>query len=198
MVLSFVAISIQLGLLLQAAVVMTALKLPAAFSTCDRAMKAASFRRQIGCEVLTKLRGIEVSQTVCRFLYRSGLAEVAWKALSVVSLVLSGMWHVSRNVHQSGNRSIRPDFRNYGSPVAMTDKNARSVLLSNNALGGSHVFTKGRLRLLDHADVVAIFDKNVVNAFPARTIHPSTVNQNNIPDAMLVVLRGERTAGQQQ
>jgi hypothetical protein len=40
-VLSFVATNIQLGLLLHAALVMTALKLSAAFSTCDRAIKAA-------------------------------------------------------------------------------------------------------------------------------------------------------------
>src|SRR6266487_2734931 len=42
-------------------------------------------RRQIGCEVLMKLRGVEVSETVSRFLYRGGLAEVAWEALSIVS-----------------------------------------------------------------------------------------------------------------
>src|SRR5713101_6257191 len=41
MVLSFAATSIQLGLLLHAAVVMTALKLSAKLSTCERAMKAA-------------------------------------------------------------------------------------------------------------------------------------------------------------
>jgi hypothetical protein len=41
MVLSFVATTIQLGLLLHAGVVMTALKLSAKLSTCDRAMKAA-------------------------------------------------------------------------------------------------------------------------------------------------------------
>src|SRR5438477_5226286 len=41
MVLSFTATNIQLGLLLHAGVVITALKLSAALSTCDRAMKAA-------------------------------------------------------------------------------------------------------------------------------------------------------------
>src|ERR1700675_4053868 len=40
-VLSPPATNIQLGFLLHAAVVMTALKLSAKFSTCDRAMKAA-------------------------------------------------------------------------------------------------------------------------------------------------------------
>jgi hypothetical protein len=42
-----------------------------------------------------------------------------------------------------------------------------------------------RLRLLDDADVVAILDKNVVDAFPARTVGPGAVDQNNIPNAML-------------
>ena len=41
MVLSLPATNIQLGLLLHAAVVMTALKLSALFGTCDRPMKAA-------------------------------------------------------------------------------------------------------------------------------------------------------------
>ena len=57
------------------------------------------------------------------------------------------------------------------------------------ALRSSHVFFKGRLRLLNDADVVAILDKDVVNALPAGTICPGTVNQNNIPNAMLFVLR---------
>jgi hypothetical protein len=41
MALSFVGTNIQLGLILHAGVVMTALKLAAALSTWDRAMKAA-------------------------------------------------------------------------------------------------------------------------------------------------------------
>src|ERR1700688_4469524 len=41
MVLSAPATNIQVGLLLHAGVVMTALKLAARFNTCDRAMKAA-------------------------------------------------------------------------------------------------------------------------------------------------------------
>src|SRR5712664_124276 len=145
--------------------------------------------RQVGCEVLMKLRGIEVSETVCRLLYRTRLAEITWEALSVVRLVLSRVWHVGRDVHQTGDRWIRPRFGNYGSPIAVSDKNARSILLSKDALGGSHIFFKGRLRLLDDADVVTVLDENVVNAFPARTIGPCAVNQNNIPNAMLLVLR---------
>src|SRR6266481_1928635 len=144
---------------------------------------------QVGCEVLMKLRGVEVSETVSRLLYCSRLAEVTWEAFSVVRLILSSVWHVSRDVNQSGNRWIRARFGNYGSPVAVSDKNARSILLSKDALGGSHIIFKGRLRFLDDADIVAILDEKVVNALPARTICPGTVNQYNIPNAMLCVLR---------
>jgi hypothetical protein len=80
-------------------------------------------------------------------------------------------------------------FRNYGSSIAMSDKNARSILLGKGALGGSHVFFERGFRLVDDADVVAILDKNVVNALPARTVYPRTVYQNNISNAMLFVLR---------
>jgi hypothetical protein len=71
----------------------------------------------------------------------------------------------------------------------MSDKNAWSILLREDALGGSHVLFEGRLRLLDDADVVAILDQDVVNAFPARTIRPRTVDKNNIPNAMFLALR---------
>src|SRR6266851_1088549 len=154
--------------------------------------------RQVGCKVLMKLRGVEVSETICRLLYRPRLAEVAWEALSVVSLILSSIWHVGRDIHQSGNRWIRPGLSNYGSPITVSDKNARSILLSEGSLRGSYIVFKGRLRLLDDADVVAIFDKNIVDAFPTRTICPGAMNQDNIPNVMVFVLRGERAAGQQQ
>src|SRR6185369_13370920 len=49
--------------------------------------------RQVGCEILMKLRGVEVSETVCRRLYRARFAEVTWKAFSIVGLVLSRIWH---------------------------------------------------------------------------------------------------------
>jgi hypothetical protein len=63
------------------------------------------------------------------------------------------------------------------------------LLKSKCALRSGHVFFKGRLRLLDDADVVTIFDKNVVDAFPAGTICPSSMHQNNILDATLGSLR---------
>jgi hypothetical protein len=153
---------------------------------------------QVSCEVLMKPRRVEVSETVCRLLYRTRLAEVTGKALSVVSLILPGVWHVGCDVHQTGYRWIRPGFGNDGSPIAVSNKNARSILLGKDSFRRSHIFFKRRLRLLDDADVVAIFDKNVVDASPARTIRPGAVNQNNIPGAMVFVLRGERTTGQQQ
>jgi hypothetical protein len=79
----------------------------------------------------------------------------------------------------------------------MSHKNAWSILLSKDAFRRSHIFFKGCFRLLDDADFVAISDKNVVNAFPAGTIRPCAVNQNNIPDAMVLAVRGDSAAGQQ-
>jgi hypothetical protein len=55
--------------------------------------------------------------------------------------------------------------------------------------GCGHIVFKGGLRLLDDADVVAILDQNLVNAFPTGTICPGTVNENDIPNAMLYGLR---------
>src|SRR6266567_8133382 len=159
--------------------------------------------RQVGCEVLMKLRGVEVGEAVWRLLYRSRFAEVAWEALSVVRLILASIWHVGSDVHRSGNRWIRPGFGNDCSSIAVTDQNARSVLLSKGPLRSIHIFFKGRLRLLDDADVVAILDKDVIDAFPASTICPGTVNQNNVPNAMVLILfrcflRRECAAGEQQ
>src|SRR5260370_16333655 len=145
-----------------------------------------------------KLRGIEVSEPVCRLVYRRRLAEVTWEALSVVSLVLSRVWHVGRNVYQTNNRWVRSGFGDYGSPITMSNKNAWSILLSEDALRSSDIFFKGRLRLLNDADVEAIFNQNVVNAFPTRTICPGAVNEDNIPHTTFFALCRERAAGQQQ
>ena len=90
--------------------------------------------RQVGGEVLMKLRRVEVSETVCGLLYRTRLAEVTGEALSVVSFILSGIWHVGRDVHQTGDGWIRARFGYYGAPIAMSDKNARSTLQSEDAL----------------------------------------------------------------
>jgi hypothetical protein len=39
---------------------------------------------------------------------------------------------------------------------------------------------EGRLWFLDYADVIAILDKNVVNTFPAGTICPRAIEQDDI------------------
>lgn len=145
-----------------------------------------------------ELRGIEIGKTVCRLLYRSRFAEVTRETPSVVSFIFSRVWHVGRNVNQTGNRWIRPRFRNHSAAIAMTDKNARPILLSENALHRGDIFPERRLRLLDDGDVITILDQDVVNAFPAGTICPGAVNQNNIPNARCFVLRKKRATGQQQ
>jgi hypothetical protein len=71
----------------------------------------------------------------------------------------------------------------------VSDKNARSILQSKDALRSRDIFLEGRLRLLNDADVETILDKNVVNALPAGTICPGTVNQDDIPNATVIFLR---------
>jgi hypothetical protein len=116
-------------------------------------------------------------------------AGVVMTALKFSALfILSSIWHVGGDVYQTDDRRIRPRFGNYGSPVAMRDKNAGSILKSKDALGSIDIFLERRLGLLHDADVVTILDKNVVDAFPAGTVGPGTVNQNNIPNATLFVL----------
>jgi hypothetical protein len=58
MVLSAAATNIQLGLPLHAAVVMTALKLSGEVEYLRARHETGLLRRQVGCEVLMKLRGI--------------------------------------------------------------------------------------------------------------------------------------------
>src|SRR6266478_1511462 len=123
--------------------------------------------RQVGCEVIVKLCGIEVSETVCRLLYRSRLAEIAREAFPVVSFIFAGIWHVRRDVNQCHDLRVVRGFGDYRSTITVSDNNARSVLLSDHALRRSDIFFEGRLWLLNDADPVAVFDENVVDAFPA-------------------------------
>src|SRR6266545_2638691 len=73
------------------------------------------------------------------------------------------------------------------SPITVSYENAWSILLRKDALRSCDIFLERRQRLLHDTDVIPMFDKNVVDAFPARTICPGTVNQNNIPNATLFV-----------
>ena len=101
MVLSFVATNIQLGLLLQAGVVMTALKLATAFSTCDRAMKAACTegRKTRG----TADHGVRFSSTryETSFLYVSSARIVATIVTTQKEIMYSDTGHDLLWAHSS-------------------------------------------------------------------------------------------------
>src|SRR5690242_19739211 len=56
--------------------------------------KCSLLSRQVGCEILMKLSGVEVSETISCLLYRVGFAEVAWEALSEVRLIFTCIRHV--------------------------------------------------------------------------------------------------------
>jgi hypothetical protein len=72
----------------------------------------------------------------------------------------------------------------------VSDKNTWSILLSEGTSRGGNILIERRQRLLHDGDVIAIFDQNVVNTFPARAIRPRTMNENNIPYAMADITRG--------
>jgi len=103
MVLSAPATTTQLGLLLHAAAVMTAPEIVGKVEHLRSRHETGLLRRQVGREVLMKLRRVEISEIVCRLLYRTRLAQVTWEALPVVSLVLSRVGHVRRDVYKTGD-----------------------------------------------------------------------------------------------
>src|ERR1700722_8281196 len=103
-----------------------------------------------------KLRRVDICEPVGRFLYGARFGEVAREALSGLLLFLASVWHVCRHVHQSGNRWIRASFRDYGSSIAVRDKDARAGLQCEDTLHCGHIVLEGRLRFLDDADVVAV------------------------------------------
>ena len=88
---------------------------------------------------MARARNFDLVETVCRSLNRTRLAEVTGEALSVVSLILSNIRHVGRDIHQANNRWIRARLRNYGSPIAVRDKDARSVLHCEDTLHGGYI-----------------------------------------------------------
>jgi hypothetical protein len=64
----------------------------------------------------------------------------------------------------------------------MSNKKARPVLQSYNAFGGGDVILEGRFRLLNHAYIEMVLNKNVINLFPARTICPGAVYEYDVLD----------------
>ena len=124
MVLSFAATNIQLGLLLHAGVVMTALKLSAALSTCDRAMKMACSADKSAAK------------------YSRNLAGSTYVNPSAVFFIAPDLLRSLEKRFPSSARRIRARFRNYGSPIAVCDKDARSVLQREDAPHGGHVITE--------------------------------------------------------
>ena len=136
--------------------------------------------------------GVEVKKTINCFLDRARLAEVTRKSLAVFRLTLTDIWHVGRDIHQSGNGRVRARFRNDGSPIAVSDKNAFSRLLSEDAPYSGDIFGERCQRLLNDADVAPIPDQNFINAFPAGAVGPGPMNQHHIPYVVFVGPGGKR------
>ena len=64
--------------------------------------------------------------------------------------------------------------------IAVSNKDAGSFLPSKHAFGGRHVILKGCFGFLNNAYVETVLKKDVINAFPARTICPCAMHQYDI------------------
>ncbi len=62
----------------------------------------------------------------------------------------------------------------------MADKNGWPVLSFKSAFGDSYVTFQGYRRILNDADVVAVLFKDLVHALPARAVHKTAMNQNDV------------------
>jgi hypothetical protein len=51
-----------------------------------------------------------------------------------------------------------------------------------------HIILEGRLGLLDDADIEAVLDKKLADAFPARTVCPDTVDEDDILHLVILSL----------
>jgi hypothetical protein len=84
---------------------------------------------------------------------------------------------VGGDVRQPDDGWIISRFGDYGSTVAVGHKNAGAILQSEDAFGGSAIVFKGRFGFLNNAYLETVLDKDVVNAFPARTICPRAISK---------------------
>jgi hypothetical protein len=88
---------------------------------------------------------------------------------------------MGRDVYQPRHGWIVAGFGYDRSTIAVSrNKNAHSVLLSENAPGCCHIVFERCLRLLHDADVVSVPDQNVVGAFPPRAVGPGAVNEHYV------------------
>jgi len=110
------------------------------------------------------------------------LSRSLGKRFPVFRLFLSYIRHVGGDVDQANDGWVISCFRDYGTTIAMSNKKARSVLQSYNAFGGGDVILEGRFRLLNHAYIEMVLNKNVINLFPARAICPGAVYEYDVLD----------------
>jgi len=104
MVLSAPATTIQLGLLLHAAVVMNRFEIVGKVEYLRSRHESGLLRGQVGGEVFMKLRRVEVRETVRRLLYRTRLAEVAWgKRLPSSASFSPSVGHMGRDVYKTSD-----------------------------------------------------------------------------------------------
>jgi hypothetical protein len=101
-------------------------------------------------------------------------------AFTVGSLTLACIGHVGRNVDQADDMRVRAGLRDDRATVAMADKDAGAILLSEHTFGCHNIIRERREWFLNQSDFIAILNKDLVNRFPARPIDPGAMYQNDV------------------
>ncbi len=68
----------------------------------------------------------------------------------------------------------------------MADQDHRPILTIEHALRSRHVAGQGFIRVRDDADLVALGDKQLIDAFPAGAVGPGAMDEHDILDVGLI------------
>src|SRR5471030_776273 len=75
---------------------------------------------------------------------------------------------------------MRARLCNDCSAIGVADKYGWPILSVKRAIGNSNVILQGYRWVLNDADVVSVPFKDLVHTLPARTVHKTAMNQNDV------------------
>src|SRR5208337_4758919 len=103
----------------------------------------------------------------------------------------AAVWGKRSNVDQAFDAWVVAGFGDDGAAVRMSHENNGAFLLGDYAFGRGHVVGQRGGRILHDADAIAVLLEDLVDAFPARSIDESAVNQNNRSPSGICIRRHE-------
>src|SRR5229473_6573010 len=126
-----------------------------------------------------KLRSVEEQITILRRQYRR-YGRAGRRILDQRGHGLALVRSKGGDIHEPCNPGIVSGFRDHRSSIGVADENCRPVLRCKSSLGSRHVALQRYRGVLDDADIVAVLFQDTVDALPARAVHKSTVDQNDV------------------